>query len=238
MSYDHDLGLRAQAPLAGVDQGLRAHMARVYGLMSGALALTGVIAWIIGNNEALMASIFGTPWQWVAIFGPFAMAMVLIFFVEKMSAGAATALFIAYSAAMGVSMSIIFAVYTQASIAQAFGVTAVSFLGLSLYGYTTKRDLGPIGNFLIFALIGLIVASIVNIFLRSSGMDFLISIAGVVIFAGLTAYDTQKIKTDYLQGRGRSADAEGRLAVMGAFNLYLDFVNLMLYILKLMGNRK
>lgn len=222
---------------AGIDAGLRAHMNRVYALMSGALALTGIVAWVISRDEQLMASIFGTGWQWVAMFGPFVLAMVLIFAVHAMPVGLATALFIVYSAGMGVSMSIIFAAYTEASIAQAFGITAASFLGLSLYGYTTKRDLGPIGAFLIMGLFGFVIASIVNLFLASSALDFGLSLVGVVIFAGLTAYDTQKIKNDYLTARGDDA-AEGRLAVMGALTLYLDFVNLMLQILKIMGQRK
>lgn len=220
-----------------IDAGLRAHMNRVYALMGGALALTGTIAYLIGSNPALMAAIFGTGWQWAAILGPFALAMVLMFTITRLSVGVATALFIAYSAGMGVSMSIIFAAYTEASIAQAFGITAVSFLGLSIYGYTTQKNLSAMGAFLIMGLFGLIIATIVNIFIGSSALDFAISVLGVVIFAGLTAYDTQKIKTTYLSERGEGTH-EGRLAVMGALTLYLDFVNLMLYILKLMGQRK
>lgn len=220
-----------------IDAGLRAHMNRVYALMSGALALTGTIAWAIGRDPALTQMVFGTSLKWVALFGPFALAMILILFIDKLSAAVATAMFIVYSAGMGLSMSVIFAVYTTASVAQAFGITAVSFLGLSIYGYTTKRDLGPMGAFMVMGLFGLIIATIVNLFIGSSSMDFAISLLGVAIFAGLTAWDTQKIKTDYLSGV-RGGDAEGRLAVMGALTLYLDFVNLMLYILKLMGQKK
>lgn len=235
MTHESNYAPSLSAPR--IDAGLRAHMNRVYALMSGALALTGIIAWFIGRDPALTAALFTTGWKWVAIFGPFALAMILILFIDRMSAAVATAMFIVYSAGMGVSMSVIFAVYTTASVAQAFGITAVSFLGLSIYGYTTKRDLGPMGAFMVMGLFGLIIATLVNMFIGSSSMDFAISLLGVVIFAGLTAWDTQKIKTDYLSGV-RGGDAEGRLAVMGALTLYLDFVNLMLYILKLMGQKK
>lgn len=235
MTHESNYAPSLSAPR--IDAGLRAHMNRVYALMSGALALTGTIAWAIGRDPALTQVLFGTSLKWVALFGPFALAMILILFIDKLSAAVATAMFVVYSAGMGVSMSVIFAVYTTASVAQAFGITAVSFLGLSIYGYTTKRDLGPMGAFMVMGLFGLIIATIVNMFIGSSSMDFAISLLGVVIFAGLTAWDTQKIKTDYLSGV-RGGDAEGRLAVMGALTLYLDFVNLMLYILKLMGQKK
>lgn len=220
-----------------IDAGLRAHMNKVYGLMSGALAITGIIAFMISRDQVLMQSILETPLKWVAIFGPVALAMILMFTIDRLSVGVATAMFIAYSAGMGVTMSFVFAAYTDASIAQAFGITAVSFLGLSLYGYTTKKDLGPVGAFFVMGLFGLIFASILNIFLGSSALDFAISIAGVAVFAFLTAWDTQKVKNVYLEARGDEA-TEGRMAVMGALILYLDFVNLMLYVLKAVGNQK
>jgi FtsH-binding integral membrane protein len=224
---------------AQIDEGLKAHMNKVYGLMSVAMVLTGAVAWAVGTNDALIATIFGSPLKWVAMFLPLGMVLLFSATINRMSAAAAQLFFYAFAAAMGLSISFIFAVYTGASIAQTFFVTAAAFAGLSLYGYTTKRDLSAMGSFLMMGLIGLILASIVNIFMESSALQFAISVIGVLIFAGLTAYDTQNIKTTYLQ-HAQTGDQEwlAKSAIMGALNLYLDFINLFMFLLQFLGNRE
>lgn len=224
---------------AQIDEGLRAHMNKVYGLMSVAMVLTGAVAWGVGTNETLLQLIFGTAFKWVAIFLPLAMVFAFGALISRLSAAAAQLYFYAYSAAMGLSISTIFAVYTGSSIAQTFFATAAAFAGLSLYGYTTKRDLSGMGSFLIMGLIGLIVASVVNIFMASDALSFAISLIGVLLFAGLTAYDTQNIKVTYVQ-HAAAGDAEwlGKAAVMGALQLYLDFINLFMFLLQFLGNRE
>ena len=221
-----------------IDQGLRAHMNKVYGLMSVAMLITGAVAWGVGTSPALISAIFGTPLKWVVMFLPLVMVFAFGALIPRLSVAAAQLFFYVYAAAMGLSLSFIFLVYTGASITQTFLVTAVAFGGLSLYGYTTKRDLSPIGTFLMMGLIGLIVASIVNLFLASTALAFAISAIGVVIFAGLTAWDTQNIKNTYLQ-HAQQGDDEwlGKAAIMGALSLYLDFINLFMFMLRFMGNR-
>ncbi|BDA86672.1 membrane protein [Aureimonas sp. SA4125] len=242
-------------PLAGsrvddtIDQGLRAYMIKVYNLMAGGLAITGVAAYMmftlsVVTNEAgaitaltpLGQTVFGSPLKWVLMFAPLAMVLFLSFRVDKMSVAAAQATFWGYAALVGLSLSTIFMVYTQQSIVQVFFVTAASFGALSLFGYTTKRDLSAWGSFLFMGVIGIIIASVVNIFLASSALAFAISAIGVLVFAGLTAYDTQQIKEMYYEGDGSAV--MGRKAIMGALRLYLDFINMFMFLLQLFGQRR
>ena len=227
------------AQAARIDEGLRAHMNKVYGLMSVAMVVTAGVAWAVGTNDAMIAAIFGTPLRWVVMFLPLIMVFAFGALIGRLSVAAAQLFFYVYAAAMGLSLSFIFAVYTGTSIAQTFLVTAIAFAGLSLYGYTTKKDLSGMGTFLIMGLIGLIVASIVNIFLASSALAFAISVIGVLIFAGLTAYDTQNIKNTYIE-HAVHGDQEwlGKAAIMGALNLYMDFINMFMFLLQFMGNRE
>jgi FtsH-binding integral membrane protein len=226
------------AQTAVIDQGLRAHMNKVYGLMSVGMLLTAGVAWGVGTSPAMVAAVFGTPLKWVVMFAPLAMVFAFGALINRMSVAAAQLFFYAYAAMMGLSLSFIFAAYTQTSIAQTFLVTSISFAGLSLYGYTTKRDLSGMGTFLMMGLIGLIVASIVNIFLASSALAFAISVIGVLIFAGLTAYDTQSIKTEYVaHAQQGDSDWLGKSAIMGALRLYMDFINMFMFLLQFLGNR-
>jgi uncharacterized protein len=234
------VGARAQ-----IDEGLRAHMNKVYGLMSVAMVVTAGVAWAVGTSDALLA-IFRDPMTlrpnilgWVVMFAPIAMVFAFGALINRMSAAAAQVFFYAFAAVMGLSLAWIFKVFTGVSIAQTFLITAIAFAGLSLYGYVTKRDLSGMGTFLMMGLIGLLVAMIVNIFLASSALAFAISVIGVLIFAGLTAYDTQNIKNTYLQ-HAVHGDSEwlGKAAIMGALNLYMDFINLFMFLLQFMGNRE
>mgnify|MGYP003642360561 FL=1 len=244
----------AQAGVA-IDEGLRAYMLRVYNIMAMGLGITGVAALVVamyattndpaaavatlGNGKMLTglgAALYGSPLKWVVMLAPLAMVFFLSFRIEKMSVSAAQTTFWIYAAMMGVSLSSIFLVFTGSSITQTFFVTAASFGALSLYGYTTKKDLSGMGSFLIMGVFGLIIAMVVNIFLQSSALEFAISAIGVLIFAGLTAYDTQQIKEMYYEG---DADATaGRKAIMGALRLYLDFINLFMFMLQFLGNRE
>ena len=230
---------------AAIDEGLRAHMNKVYGTMSVGLLVTALAAWAVGSNDMLL-SIFRDPATlrpnvlgWIIMFAPLGMVFAFGAAINRLSAAGAQLFFYTFAAVMGLSLSWIFAVFTGISITQTFLVTAISFAGLSLWGYTTKKDISGWGAFLIMGLIGLIVASIVNIFLGSPAIHFAISVIGVLIFAGLTAYDTQKIKTDYIQ-HAQHMDTEwlGKSAIMGALNLYLDFVNLFMFLLQFMGSRE
>jgi uncharacterized protein len=229
-----------------VDQGLRAYMLRVYNYMALGLAITGAAALGtfvmavdrsggVAKLTAFGSLIYTSPLKWVVIFAPLALVFLLSFRIERMSVAAAQATFWIYAALVGLSFSVIFLVYTGQSITQVFFVTAASFGALSLYGYTTQRNLSAMGAFLMMGLFGVIIATLVNIFLQSTMMQFIISIVGVVVFAGLTAWDTQRIKEMYLE-----ADDEvvaGRKAVMGALALYLDFINLFMMLLQLFGRR-
>jgi FtsH-binding integral membrane protein len=230
---------------ARIDEGLRAHMNKVYGLMSVAMVVTAGVAWGVGSSDALL-SIFRDPMTlrpnilgWVVMFAPLAMVFAFGALLNRMSAAAAQLFFYGFAAVMGLSLAWIFKVFTGVSIAQTFLITAIAFAGLSLYGYVTKRDLSGLGTFLMMGLIGLIVASIVNIFLASSALMFAISVIGVLIFAGLTAYDTQNIKNTYIQ-HAQAMDQEwlAKSAIMGALNLYLDFINLFMFLLQFLGNRE
>ncbi len=229
----------AGARTAEIDVGLRAHMNKVYGLMSVGMLLTAAVAWAVGTNEAMLSAIFATPLKWVVMFAPLAMVFAFGALINRMSVAAAQLFFYAYAAMMGLSLSFIFAVYTGTSIATTFLVTSIAFAGLSLYGYTTKRDLSGMGTFLMMGLIGLVVASIVNIFLASSALAFAVSVIGVLIFAGLTAYDTQSIKTEYIaHAQHGDADWLGKSAIMGALRLYMDFINMFMFLLQFLGNRE
>lgn len=234
--------MRARAGTAGaarIDEGLRAHMNKVYGLMSLAMLVTGGVAWAVGSNDAMLAAIFGSPLKWVVMFAPLVVVFAFGAMIGRMSAAMAQLVFFGFGALMGLSISFIFAVYTGVSIAQTFLVTAIAFAGLSLYGYTTKRDLSGFGTFLMMGVIGLIVASIVNIFLGSPAIMFAISVLGVLIFAGLTAFDTQAIKNEYVQ-YAAAGDREWleKSAIMGALRLYLDFLNMFMFLLQFLGNRE
>ncbi|MFK7903217.1 MAG: Bax inhibitor-1/YccA family protein [Nitratireductor sp.] len=228
---------------AGVeyDAGLRSYMMRVYNYMSIGLALTGLVAMgtaaLAQSNPAVANLLYNTPLKWVIMFAPLGFIFFLGAKMHTMSASTAKMTFWAFATIMGISMSAIFLVFTGASIAQTFFVTAAAFGGLSLYGYTTKRNLSGMGSFLVMGVIGLIIASVVNIFLASSALHFAISAIGVLIFAGLTAYDTQKIKGMYDQVAGNE-ELMGRTAIMGALSLYLDFVNMFQFLLSFLGNRE
>jgi len=223
---------------AEIDAGLRAHMNKVYGTMSVGLLLTAGVAWAVGTNEAMLATIFTGFTRYIVMFLPLAMVFAFGAMINRLSAAGAQLFFYTFAAAMGLSISWIMAVYTGISIAQTFLVTSIAFAGLSLWGYTTKKDISGWGSFLIMGVIGLIVASIVNIFLQSPAIYFAVSAIGVLIFAGLTAYDTQRIKNTYLQ-HAQAMDEEwlGKAAIMGALNLYLDFINMFMFLLSFLGNR-
>ena len=240
---DRRFTLRQQTGATGVpkagtrfDAGLRKYMLSVYNYMASGVLLTGVVALLFAQS-GLAASLFsGGLLMWVVMLAPLGFVMALSFGINRMSTGAAQATFWAFCVVMGLSMSTIFLVFTGSSIAQVFFATAGAFAGLSLWGYTTKKDLSGMGTFLIMGLIGLIIASVINIFLQSSVMQFAISIIGVLIFAGLTAYDTQKIKNMYFQVAG--TDFAGKSVIMGALALYLDFINMFMFLLQLFGNRE
>lgn len=219
-----------------IDQGLRKYMLRVYNLMSSAVLLTGIVAYYVAANIQDFAFLYQGGTAWLVMLAPLAFILVLNFGINKLSATAAQGLFWAFAGVMGLSLSSIFLIYTGASIAQTFFVTAGAFAGLSLYGYTTKKDLTAFGTFLVMGLIGLLIASLVNMFMQSSALQFMISLAGVGIFAGLTAYDTQRIKHMYFEGD--ASDTMTKKATLGALSLYLDFINLFMYLLRFMGNRE
>jgi uncharacterized protein len=229
----------AGSSAAQIDVGLRAHMNKVYGLMSVGMLITGGVAWAVGTNETMLNAIFATPLKWVVMFAPLILVFVFSAMINRLSYAAAQLFFYVFAAAMGLSISYIFAVYTGTSIAHTFIVTSIAFAGLSLYGYTTKKDLSGMGTFLMMGLIGLIVASVVNIFLASSAMAFAISVIGVLIFAALTAYDTQSIKNEYIQ-HAQYGDQEwlAKSSIMGALRLYLDFINMFMFLLQFLGNRE
>lgn len=217
------------------DTGLREYFRSIYTYMTLALALTGLVAYF-SYESGLYAQIARTPLIWVVVLAPLGLAIFLGFRLEKMSLGAAQAAYWVFSAVMGLSLSFIFAVYARQSIAQVFFITAGTFGGMSLYGYTTKTDLTRMGSFLVMGLWGIIIASLVNLFLHSSAVQFAASVIGVIVFTGLTAYDTQKLKAMYYQV-GQS-DMRGKVVIMGALNLYLDFINLFMMLLRLFGDRR
>jgi len=235
-----------------IDQGLRAHMIRVYNYMTGGLALTGIVAWLAylaAGGDAISVSgnsisgltpfgqaIFSGPLMWVLLLVPLGLVFFLSFRIQYMQASTARFVFFVYAALLGLSLASLFVVYTHASITRVFFITAASFGALSVWGYTTKRDLSAMGSFLVMGLFGLILASIVNIFWPNGALQFVISVAGVLIFAGLTAWDTQKVKEFY--DPMDDGTVAGRKAVMGALSLYLDFINMFLFMLRLFGDRR
>ncbi|MBS28840.1 MAG: hypothetical protein CL566_07965 [Alphaproteobacteria bacterium] len=229
---------------AQIDEGLRAYMLRVYNYMTTGLALTGIIAYLVANTPAVLQLFYAagptgavqpTALAWVAMISPLAFVLVLSFGINRMKASTAQMLFWLFAGVMGLSLSHIFLTFTGVSIARVFFITAATFAGMSLYGYTTKRDLSGLGSFLFMGLIGIILASIVNIFIGSSMMQFVISVIGVLVFVGLTAYDTQQIKEMYNELDG--SEVAGKKAIMGALRLYLDFINLFIILLHLFGQR-
>jgi uncharacterized protein len=226
----------AGARAAEIDVGLRAYMQKVFGLMGLGTAITGLVAFFTANSPALLQVLYGTPLRWVIFLAPLAFVLVLSFGIQRMRASTAQMVFWLFAAVMGLSLASIFLVYTGQSIVMTFFVSSATFFAMALYGYTTKRDLTGWGSFLFMGLIGLIVASLVGLFVQSSALQFAISVIGVLIFTGLTAYDTQKIKEMYYAGD--SAEIGGKKAIMGALSLYLDFINLFLYLLRFIGDRR
>ena len=240
---------------ASIDQGLRSYMLSVYNYMAGGLAITGIVAYVVAqmavattpdavavtlqngvNLTSFGAALYLSALRWVVLLAPLGVVFLISARIAKMSVPGAQTAFWVFAGLMGLSLSSIFLIYTGASITQTFFVTAIAFGGLSLYGYTTKRDLTAMGSFLIMGVIGLIVAMVVNIFLQSTALQFAVSVLGVLIFAGLTAYDTQKIKEMYYVAD--SAATAAKKAIMGALSLYLDFINMFMFLLQFMGNRR
>jgi hypothetical protein len=249
--YDRNVAARGvgTARAAEIDVGLRAYMIRIYNYMASGVALTGVVAWFTytqatitnlnGQFDGLTQfgqTIYGGAGMIVLFLGTLGIVFFLSFRINRLQPATALFLFMAYAALLGVMLSSIFLTYTHGSIARTFFISAASFGALSLYGYTTQRDLSPIGSFLVMGLFGLILAMVVNIFLKSGPFDLAISAIGVLIFAGLTAWDTQKIKEMY--SANDDGTASGRKSVMGALTLYLDFINLFLFLLRFMGDRR
>ncbi|MEO9902720.1 MAG: Bax inhibitor-1/YccA family protein [Nisaea sp.] len=240
MNLDRKHMTAAGAEAAQIDVGLRSYMLGVYNHMTIGLALTGFFA--IGTKLLAMSSpafaqlIFASPLKWVIMLAPLGMVFFLAARVQSMSASAARTTFYIYAGAMGLSLASIFFVFTGESIARVFFITAAAFAGLSLYGYTTKKNLSGMGTFLFMGLIGILIASVVNIFLASTMMQFIISVGGVLVFAGLTAYDTQNIKNMYVESDGH--EVATKKSIMGALQLYLDFINMFIFMLQLFGNRE
>jgi len=234
--YQTQYGAQSRTQTAEFDEGLRAYMLKVYNYMASGVLLTGIVALLTASSPDMMNAIFGSGLRWIVALAPLAFVMVMSFGVNRLSSGALQMIFWAFAATMGLSMASIFVIYTGPSIARTFFITAAAFGALSLYGYTTKKSLSGWGTFLFMGLIGIIIASVVNIFLASTMIQFVISVAGVLVFAGLTAYDTQRIKETYYMMATGEAVAKG--AIMGAVSLYLDFVNLFMMLLQFLGNRE
>ena len=253
MAFTPDFRTYAPAPAATeamLDAGLRAHMLRIYNWMTSGLVLTGIVAYAIANTQLVTlfwrqvvtarggVAIQPTMLGYAAIFAPLAFVLVMSFGINKLSRPAAQALFWAFAAAMGASLSNIFLIYTGGSIARVFFITAATFGAMSIYGYTTKADLGRFGSFLMMGLIGIIIASVVNMFIGSTAMQFAISVIGVLVFVGLTAWDTQRIKNDYVQfAYALGPDEAAKRSIMDSLSLYLNFINLFTLLLSLFGNR-
>jgi len=240
---------QAGAYAASIDEGLRLHMLRVYNYMVSGLVVTGLVAWAMylmsfatGLDGRLYFTelgdlVYGSPLKWVVMLSPFVFILALSFGINRMSFATLQFVFFSFAAVMGISMATIFATFTSGSIARVFFITASLFAVMSIWGYTTKRDLTSMGTFLFMGLIGIIIASIVNIFIGWSAIQFAVSVLGVIIFTGLTAYDTQRIKVDYLEWRNHG-EAVSKMAIMGAVSLYLDFINLFMMLLSLFGGRE
>jgi FtsH-binding integral membrane protein len=225
----------AVARSATYDAGLRAHMLKIYNYMASGVLLTGIVA-LLAASTGFAVAMLGSPLKWLVILSPLAIVFAMSFGANRFSTTTLQAMFWAFATLMGLSLSTIFLVYTGESIAATFFATAGAFAGLSLYGYTTKKDLSGMGTFLIMGLIGLLIAMVINIFLASSALAMAISFIGVLIFAGLTAYDTQRLKEQYAMLRG--TDFAGKAVVLGALTLYLDFINMFQFLLSFRGNRE
>ena len=244
MAYDYEKNVQSRASEASdIDLGLKAYMNKVYSFMAVGLALTGVVAHMfsrmaydfeMGGLTQFGATVYASPLAFVIMLAPLGFMLALSFGISKMKESTVQILYWSFAAVMGVSLASIFIQYTGELVARVFFITAGSFGALSLYGYTTKKDLSGWGSFLFMGLIGIIIASIVNIFVASSILQFAISVIGVLVFAGLTAYDTQQIKNMYYDGTGN----EGKKAIMGSLRLYLDFINLFIMLIQLFGNRR
>lgn len=235
---DNRYAIPKTRPATAVDAGLRAHMQRVYNTMAMGLVVTGAVAWFVANNQSIFQAVHGTALQWVVMLAP----LGIIFFgltparVHSLSLGAVASLYILLTALFGVSLSYIFLVYAADSIARVFFITAGMFAATSIYGYTTRKDLSSMGSLMVMGLIGIIIAGLVNIFLQSSMLHFATSVIGVIVFTGLTAWDTQYIKESYRHAG--TGDTATKIAIMGALNLYLNFINLFMMLLRLMGNSR
>ena len=247
--FHRNVAAGGYADRAAIDAGLRAYMIRVYNYMAAAVALSGVVAWLTYNAAVVTDSagkitgltpfgpmVLSTPAMIVLLLGTLGLVFFISFRIQRLQFTTALMLFMVYAGLLGVTLTPIFVVYTGASITKVFFISAASFGALSLWGYTTQRDLSGMGSFLIMGLLGIIIASLVNLFLKSSGLDFAISAIGVIVFAGLTAWDTQRIKEMY--DASDDSNSAGRKAVMGALSLYLDFINLFMMMLRLMGGRR
>ncbi len=225
----------AGAREAAYDAGLRSYMLSIYNYMASGVLLTGLVALGFASS-GYAAQVMQTPLRWLIILAPLGFVMALSFGLNRMQESTAKMLFWAFAVVMGLSLSTLFLVYTGQSIATTFFATAAAFAGLSLWGYTTKKDLSGFGTFLIMGVVGLLIASVINIFLQSSALQMAVSFIGVLLFAGLTAYDTQKLKSLYFQVAG--TDMMGKTVIMGALTLYLDFINMFTFLLQFMGDRR
>jgi uncharacterized protein len=230
-----DRPARGFATDVGFDLGLRQYMLRVYNFMAGGLLVTGLVAYA-AVTTGFYQQLAGTPLIWVVLLAPLGVVLLLGFRIERMSTGAAQATFWGFAALMGLSLAGIFLVYTGTSVARVFFISAATFAATSLYGYTTRRDLSQLGSFLFMGLIGVVLASLVNIFVGSSALQFMISVIGVLVFTGLTAWDTQRIKEVYVTSD--PGDLLAKKALMGALALYLDFINLFVMLLQITGQRR
>ncbi|MBB2973315.1 Bax inhibitor-1/YccA family protein [Mesorhizobium sp. RMAD-H1] len=226
----------ARTDTALFDEGLRQHMLRIYNYMGLGLVVTGIVAFVVASTPALYVPIFSTPLKWVVMLAPLAFVLFFSFRIQTMSAAAAQGLFWACCAVMGLSLASVFLVFTGTSIARTFFIAATMFGATSLYGYTTKRDLTQFSSFLMMGLIGVIIAGLVNLFIGSSALQFAISVIGIIVFIGLTAWDTQTIKEQYAENF--DAESQQKLAVFGAFSLYLNFVNIFQLLLQFTGQRE
>jgi FtsH-binding integral membrane protein len=224
-----------RAETGAIDEGLRAYMLRVYNYMMFGLGLTGAVAYAVAATPAIQNVVFGSGLMWLFILAPIGLVLLLSFRIQKMSFASAQLTYWLYAALNGIALSTIFLAYTGESVARVFFITAASFGALSLYGYTTKKNLSGFGSFLFMGLIGIVIAAVVNMFLASTALQFAISVIGVLVFAGLTAYDTQQIKEMYYAVD--SSDIAGKKAIMGALRLYLDFLNMFIMLMQLFGNR-
>ena len=238
---EYEQGAVRAGTRADIDEGLRSYMLGIYNYMATAIGVTAVAAFGMAtwatNNPAVANALYNSPLKWVIMLAPLAFVMVISFGINKLSRSAATLTFYAFAAVMGVSMSWIFLVFNIPSIVQTFFVTAAAFGALSLYGYTTKRSLSGMGTFLMMGLFGLIIAMVVNLFMQSGALSFAINVIGILIFAGLTAWDTQRLKHSYDMVAG-NAEAVAKSSIMGALSLYLNFVNMFMFLLQFMGNRE